>query len=592
MKSIGSKIMAMTVSLIFLIAILVGGYSLISTYRENTRQVAHTEKILFSDYDDMIKGQVEAMVSQLESVKVKVDAGELTEEEAKKIGADFIRAARYGENGYFWVDTFEGNNVVLLGKEEIEGSNRRDLEDHNGTKIVEEFMDIAQKEGQGFSEYYYPKPEETQALRKRAYVKAYAPFQWIVGTGNYVNDIEAMVKQEKTAAQAHFRQSVLILVVVSLGALLIGVLLSLYVSRKISKRIKKITALVDKTGNLDLQYDNGYEDILKYDDETGIIGRSVAGLRKTLREFIGVLEGQSNHLNQSAVQLKDNTEVGKQSVEGVNLAISELAQGAQDQAADAQESAEKLSLLAGEIDLGVQSSANLKKIAGEVKLKNEEGTTAILSLKEKLGVTSANTNDLSQAVESLSEKSNTIGEIVGTIQSVADQTNLLALNAAIEAARAGESGKGFAVVADEIRALAEQTGNFTKKISDILSEILSEINKTKESMKNSRNSVDQSNQVMNIMENSFQDIGSAISATIEEIESLIKNIESIDQSKNGVMRAIEGISAVTEESAASSEEISATMDNQLHVIEEIHQNTFKLEEMSHTIYEMIQKFKV
>lgn len=99
------------------------------------KSVATTKEVLYSDYDEQIKEEVGSVISLLDEIYAKQQEGEYTEEEAKKLAADMVRNLRYGESGYFWIDTYEGENVVLLGSD-TEGTNRMDTEDVNGYKMV------------------------------------------------------------------------------------------------------------------------------------------------------------------------------------------------------------------------------------------------------------------------------------------------------------------------------------------------------------------------------------------------------------------------------------------------------------------------
>ena len=137
-----------------------------------------------SPQDLLIKSEVETAVSMLQAIFAKHQQGEMTLEQAKKLGADLLREVRYGTNGYFWADTEEGVNVVLYGRRDVEGRNRLEDRDQNGTFYVKEFLAKA-KAGGGYVEYRFPKKGENTSQPKRSYVLPFKPFGWIVGTGYY-----------------------------------------------------------------------------------------------------------------------------------------------------------------------------------------------------------------------------------------------------------------------------------------------------------------------------------------------------------------------------------------------------------------------
>ena len=134
--------------------------------------------------DLLIKCEVETAVSMLQVLAEKQQKGEMTLEQAKKLGAELLRALRYGKDGYFWADTEEGVNVVLYGRKDVEGRNRLEDKDQKGNFYIKEFMGKA-KAGGGYAEYWFPKLGESVAKPKRSYVLLFKPFGWVVGTGFY-----------------------------------------------------------------------------------------------------------------------------------------------------------------------------------------------------------------------------------------------------------------------------------------------------------------------------------------------------------------------------------------------------------------------
>ena len=133
----------------------------------------------------------------MNGIYAKYEAGEYTEEEAKKMSADLIRGISYGENGYFWVDTLEGDCIVLLGKD-TEGTNRYDAADVNGFKMIQAIIAAAQEEGGGYVDYYFPKQGEEEASPKRSYSLVFEPYGWVVGTGNYTDYIDTEIGNYRT----------------------------------------------------------------------------------------------------------------------------------------------------------------------------------------------------------------------------------------------------------------------------------------------------------------------------------------------------------------------------------------------------------
>ena len=183
MKRIRSKIILLVMACVIFTASVIGGVSQYVIFKTNNDRIDQLENQLRLGYDVNIKHQVEIIVSELSGVVNQLNKGVINSVQAEAVAADVVRNAKYGTSGYFWADTLEGDNVVLLGNEAVEGTNRLGLSDHFGNKIVQSMIEIVKSEGSGYYEYYFPKPNETEALPKRAYVSLFEPFGWVIGTG-------------------------------------------------------------------------------------------------------------------------------------------------------------------------------------------------------------------------------------------------------------------------------------------------------------------------------------------------------------------------------------------------------------------------
>jgi Methyl-accepting chemotaxis protein len=592
MKSIKSKIVLLVIGSVLVAAVILGVVSQYMIFTTNSDRIDQMEKQLREGYDVNIKHQVEIIISELDGIMNQKDKGIITQSEAELIAADVIRNAKYGSSGYFWADTTDGVNVVLLGNSEVEGTSRIGLTDTKGNKILQGFIELINKDGEGYYNYYFPKPNETEALPKRAFVKLYEPFGWMIGTGNYIDDIDATIAAEKEQMQSEIFIASIILVGAIVITLILGIFFAFIFGSALSKPILKLSEILNKTSNLDIKNDDTYDYLLKNKDETGVIAKAVANLRNVLRDLIEEMQQDSVQLENSSDELRRVVEYGREGIDAVTQTVGDFASGATSQAQDAMVASEKMEALAKDIEETVSSAAKLKLFTNAVSDSNIEGVKQLSDLNVKFQMTSKANDLLSENVGTLTIKSSSIVQITNTIQQIAEQTNLLALNAAIEAARAGEAGRGFAVVADEIRKLAEETSKSTTQIDTIIREILSEIEETEQNMSSSNEAVKVSASVLGNVEKAFEAIEKSISDTLMQLDSISNNIQNVNMNKDNATESIHGISAITEENAAAAEEIAATMDTQAELMRGIQDNSTEVKKIADDMTKIIGRFKV
>jgi len=591
MKKISTKIVLIAISIVVSTALIIGSFVAIQNYNTNSKMISNLDKIMRNNFDNQIRFQVETAITMLDTVDNKVESGQITIEEGKFEAKTLLRGLKYGQDGFFTVDTEEGLNVVSNGTSE-EGKNRLESKDSSGKFYIKDIITQGMKATGGYSDYSFPKVSQTTPLPKRGYSLEFKPFKWIISTGNYVNDINTTIAANKNELQTQFIKGLTILIGIILMLIVISSTIAYYLSKKITKPILLVTELVDKTANFDLVLDNRFDVLNKYKDETGKIGRSVINLRGELRNIVKLIKSDSNDVLNFAEGLTLSTGETVSSIQGVTQTVEELAKGSNSQAKDAQESVEKLNSLSNEIDTSVNGSILAKDFSQEVKKTNETSKNTFKLLKIKLNENNLASIAVSNNIGTLATKSHSIGKIVSSIEAIAAQTNLLALNAAIEAARAGEAGKGFAVVADEVRKLAEQTALSTKEIGTVVKEIQKEIETAKTSMSIGEGLANDVDKAIVETDMAFSIIEESIDNALIKITELTENVLKIAQDKNEIIQSIESISAVSQESAAATQEVSASMDLQLESMENISTTSEELKDISNSLEILVNKFKV
>ncbi|MBA4508244.1 cache domain-containing protein [Clostridium sporogenes] len=591
MKKISTKIAIMAILISTITAFCIGGFSIYQLFSTKDKVLENQRKIMLQSYDLGIQNEVESAISVLEGVNKRYEKGQLKLEEAKKLGAELLRNMKYGKEGYFWADTLEGINVVLLGKN-TEGKSRLEMQDAKGKYLIKEIIENGKKEEGGFTDYYFPKNGGSEPLPKRSYSKLFKPFNWVIGTGNYIDTIDKIILTEQKSLEKQIFNKIVFLLIMMVVMLSLAIIAGITLGKKISSPILHITRLVEKTANFDLVDDQSFDNILKFKDETGIIGQAVVDLRKQLRHIFESVKDNSNLLLSNSEILSHSSETTADSIEAVGKTLEELAKGSVDQAKNSQVIVESLSGFSEELNGVVDTANKVKDFSKETEKENIKGRNSIYILNEKFV---ENKNALSMVGENVNElwtKSNSIGEIVGKIQNIAEQTNLLALNAAIEAARAGEAGKGFAVVAEEVRKLSEQVEESTREISQEIQEIQKKINDSKNSMNESENIILEVNNAVEDTKKVFNTIEHSTKNTIDQITNLYDNITRVSKDKDNILESIHSISAISEESAAGLEEVSASTQEQTKIADSTMEAAETLKEVVLNLNEIISKVQI
>lgn len=433
---------------------------------------------------------VQGATSVLASFQKQVEAGVLTKDEAQKQAADKISVMRYDGSNYLWINDLGPKMVMHPIKPELNGKDLSDNKDPNGKALFVEMVKVCKDKGKGFVDYAWSKPGSSAPVAKISYVELYQPWGWVVGTGIYVDDVTA-----------HMRQIQIRIGVTLVVLLALSILLAWLVSRTVTGPIKAVVDTIrdiaqgegDLTRRLPIQSTN-----------------EIGELSEWFNTFIGKLHGIISQVSGSSLQLASSALELQLTSRQMTESIAQLSS----QSTSLATAGEEMSATSGDIANNCHHAATNASGASQ---KASQGAAVVGQSIAVMNSIAERVKNAAGTVDALGVRSEQIGAIIGTIEDIADQTNLLALNAAIEAARAGEQGRGFAVVADEVRALAERTTRATKEIGEMIKAIQKETRDAVNSMEQSVTQVEQGTSHASDSGRSLQEILDIINDVTEQI---------------------------------------------------------------------------
>ncbi|MEZ8312979.1 methyl-accepting chemotaxis protein [Vibrio splendidus] len=496
---------------------------------------------------DKLSAQVETAVSLASYYYSQRNV--LGEEVAKKQALQAIETLRYDTTNYFWILNQQLNVVIHPLKPELNGKNAGNFKDGAGKHHWREMATISRTpEEKGFLDYQWMSPQG-ELKDKISYVQLFPEWNWIVGSGILVADIQ-------DAFYALALKEGLVAVVLSGLLFAMGYAISNNILVPLNKLIDNTHKIAD--GDLRVRMNMTRKDELG--DMSNQIDTMLNKLQSTLRtanESAGLSSNMASHIAQASEEAATSVNSQHAQLELLSTAMTEMSATISDVAVNAENTAASTNKV---VEHANQNDQNMQVTSKTISQVSENISTA---------------NDL---VRDLQSGVTEISQVVSVIRDVSEQTNLLALNAAIEAARAGEQGRGFAVVADEVRNLASRTQNSTNEVQSTIEKLTQQAERTFKAMQSSNEKVDHSVVASN--------------ETRQQLDVIVNELHNANDMVAQIAAASEQQSTVATEMSESVTGIHLAANEVLQASQSLAEDSQKMANTTEHLTDQLKYFKV
>jgi len=529
----------------FIIVLLTSAYYIIESGNLKTN---------VAEFRDSLIEQRSIQLKELSEVALGIIAYEKSLPNGGNIDAA-LRKIRFGSSGYFFIYDTAGVNVFHATKPQLQGKNLIDFKDVKGKKVVAGLIDAAQNRD-GIDYFYWPKPGLDKEVEKLGYSIIIPGTNWVLGTGAYIDDINAKVDEFAAHETKALSDKTLSTLFVSLMLIVITAIVVFFAAKKMVKPIQRmannLNDIAQGEGDLTRRL------TVSGSDEIAQLGTSFNLFVEKLRCIICEVHSATVNINDSGKVISEQNQNICTQLASHNNETDQVVSAITEMSATANEVASNTNHVA-------EATQAVTTDVMDAQERVQDSLTEVNALVEEI-------NGAALCMDSLSEQSQKINNVLTVIGSIAEQTNLLALNAAIEAARAGEQGRGFAVVADEVRNLASRTQTSTLEINEMLEELHRLVTQSVNAMSLSQERSGRSVESSQAISESLLSVTGAITSINDmatQIATATTEQSSVTEEVQRNVNEIQSIVTLLTNSSTEAESVSKDVLTEAHKLDEL-----------------------
>ncbi|MFT5835376.1 MAG: methyl-accepting chemotaxis protein [Sulfurimonas sp.] len=544
---ISTKVISLCIALLLTISSLLIWLAYDGMHNELEISVSNIRASAYNARKIELKNEMKIVKAVVQGIyESELKTGKSKQEIQDSIKQKLLNVSFFNDNsGYIFIYESNGVNVFHPKNRSAEGKNLYKLKDVNGVYLIKELIDIS-KQGGGIVEYMYPKNKGEKAELKFSYAVNFEPYNWMMGTGVYVDNIEKEVAITKAEMQVEINKEIQLFISVAIALTLLSIVI-FYISIR-----RSITQPLNKLIYATKELSSGDGDLTK---QLKVLGKDEIAEAST--EINNFIEKVRVLISDAKTLSAENSSISHE-LSTTSVSVGKLVEESTE---IVNSTTEQVTLIKNEMGSSIGEAKISKKDLEKANIFLQEANSAILDLTKEIKSSAATEVELAHKIQQLSSDTKQVKDVLGVIGEIADQTNLLALNAAIEAARAGEHGRGFAVVADEVRKLAERTQHSLVEINATINVIVQSIVDSSDQMTANSNKIEELSNTGMEVEEKINELSSVMGEATTMSDKTVANYIKAGDDLEIIIDSVGKINGLSSKNARSVEEIASAAEH-------------------------------